>query len=177
MDKLSSKNRWRVIDLLKERLVFERSGVRLYDTLLSRLRHAGDPALEALVAVVQSQRDEEQEHAQWLEQQIRGLGGDGHALSDLSILVQVESEGVERVIRRDASIPHDFHALLTAELADNAGWDLLAQIADELGDAGAKQQFEKRLREEEKHLAFVRQTLLELTKKEVSVAPEPPPPE
>src|SRR4051812_32218893 len=86
MEKLSSKNRWRVIDLLKERLVFERSSVRLYDTLLSRLVRASDPAFRSLVEAVQDHRNEEQEHAQWLEEQIRALGGDGHALSDLSIL-------------------------------------------------------------------------------------------
>ena len=74
-------------------------------------------------------------------------------------------------MRRDDSILHDFHALLTAELADNAGWDLLVQIADEFGDPAAKKEFKKRLREEEQHLLFVRKTLLELTKQEVSVAP------
>lgn len=78
-------------------------------------------------------------------------------------------------MRRDDSIPHDFHALLTAELADNAGWDLLVQIADEFGDSVAKKEFKKRLLEEEQHLLFVRKTLLELTKREVSVPPPPPP--
>ena len=91
------------------------------------------------------------------------------------MLVRAESEGVERVMRRDDSIPHDFHALLTAELADNAGWDMLVQIADEFGDFAAKKEFKKRLREEEEHLLFVRKTLLELTKQEVSVPPPPPP--
>jgi bacterioferritin (cytochrome b1) len=173
MEKLSSRNRWRVIDLLAERLAFERAGVKLYDTLLSRLRR--DPALQALVDKVQQHRDEEKEHEEWLEAQIRALGGDVHTPTEYSILVQTESEGVERVIRRDASISHDFHALLTAELADHAGWDLLVQIADELDDADAKKQFDKRLQEEEKHLLFVRKTLLELTRNEVSVAPPPPP--
>jgi hypothetical protein len=85
--------------------------------------------------------------------------------------VQAESEGVERVMRRDPSIPHDFHALLTAELADNAGWDLLVQIAAVFGDAEAKREFEKRLHEEENHLYFVRKTLLHLTSQVVSLPP------
>ena len=42
---------------------------------------------------------------------------------------------------------------------------------DEFGDSEAKKQFKKRLHEEEKHLLFVRRTLLELTKRDVSVPP------
>src|SRR5207244_12731893 len=111
---------------------------------------------------------------EWLEEQIRALGGDAHALTERSVLVRAESEGVERVMRRDDSIPHDFHALLTAELADNAGWDMLVQIADEFGDSAAKKEFKQSVREEERQLLFVRKTLLELTKQEVGVRPPPP---
>jgi len=175
MDKLAKKNVTKVIDLLSERLAYERAGVKLYDTLHARLRVATDPTLKALLEQVEHNRDEEEEHVEWLEAQIRALGGDAHAPTERSVLVRAESEGVERVMRRDDSIPHDFHALLTAELADNAGWDMLVQIADEFGDFAAKKEFKKRLREEEEHLLFVRKTLLELTKQEVSVPPPPPP--
>ncbi|HET9753781.1 MAG TPA: ferritin-like domain-containing protein [Myxococcales bacterium] len=168
MDKLAKKNVSRVVDLLNERLAFERTGVRLYDTLLARLQVSAEPSLKALAGQVQEQRDEEKEHEEWLEEQIRALGGTAHGLSEHAVLAQAESEGVERVIRRDDSIPHDFHALLTAELADNAGWDLLVQIADEVGDSKAKKEFKKRLHEEEKHLLFVRKTLLELTRNDLS---------
>jgi bacterioferritin (cytochrome b1) len=171
MEKLAKKNVTKVIDLLSERLAFERSGVRLYDTLLSRLRASEDPALKSLLGEVKEYREEEREHEEWLEEQIRALGGDANAVTEHAILVQAESEGVERVMRRDQSIPHDFHALLTAELADNAGWDLLVQLAEEFGDSEAKKEFRKRLDEEEKHLLFVRKTLLELTRKDVSVPP------
>jgi bacterioferritin (cytochrome b1) len=168
MDKLAKKNVSRVVDLLNERLAFERTGVRLYDTVLARLQVSSEPGFKALARQVQEQRDEEKEHEEWLEEQIRALGGTAHGLSEHAVLAQAESEGVERVIRRDDSIPHDFHALLTAELADTAGWDLLVQIADEFGDSKAKKEFKKRLQEEEKHLLFVRKTLLELTRKDVS---------
>jgi rubrerythrin len=175
MEKLAKKNPAKVIDLLNERLTFERNGVKLYDTLLERLRSSPEPMLKALVEEVQQHRDEEKEHEEWLELQIRELGGDVHAPSEKALLVQTESEGIERVIRRDSSIPHDFHALLAAELADNAGWDLLVALADELGDRKAKKEFKSRLHEEEKHLLFVRETLLKLTEKEVSEpAPQTP---
>ncbi len=175
MENLARKNVGKVIDLLSERLAFERSGVKLYDTLISRLRLSGDPLFKGLLKKVEQFRDEEKEHEEWLEEQIRALGGDAEAPTEHTVLVLTESEGIERVVRRDENIPHELHALLTAELADNAGWDLLVQIADEFGDSAAKKQFKKRLHEEEKHLLFVRKALLEVTKKEVE-APSPAPP-
>ena len=172
MEKLAAKNAAKVIDLLTERLVFERSGVKLYDTLLGRLRAIEDPTLKALLGDVKEHREEEKEHEEWLEEQIRALGGDAHSPTERSVLVQAESEGVERVMRRDESILHDFHALLTAELADNAGWDLLVQLADEVGDRDAKKEFKKRLHEEEEHLLFVRHAVEQFAKDEVLGEPE-----
>ena len=177
MEKLAKKNVVKVIDLLSERLAFERAGVKLYDTLLSRLRLSADPVFKGLIKRVEHIRDEEKEHEEWLEEQIRDLGGDAHNPTEHTVLVMAESEGIERVVRRDENIPHELHALLTAELADNAGWDLLVQLAAEFGDSDAKKQFKKRLNEEKKHLVFVRETLLELMKQEVAAAPAGPPTE
>ena len=112
-------------------------------------------------------RDEEKEHEEWLEAQIRSLGGDAHAPSERATLVQTESEGIERVAQRDPSLPHDFHALLAAELSDNAGWDLLVTLADEAGRPRQKE-FKQRLHEEEEHLLLVRETVAKLTGKEIS---------
>jgi len=163
MEKLAQKNAARLIDLLSERLAFERAGVKLYDALLGRLRAATDPELRALLEPTQLHRDEESEHQEWLEEQIRALGGDPHAPSEHSVLVQKEAEGIELVLLRDPSIAHDFHALLLAELADHAGWDLLVQLAVAFGDEPAQREFEKRLRQEEEHLRFVREALLGMT--------------
>ena len=168
MKKLAAKNPAKVIDLLAERLTFERAGVKLYDAMIERMRQTPDPMLKALLPQMQEHRDEEKEHEEWLEAQIRELGGDVHAPTEKSILVQNESSGIERVVKRDPSLPHDFHALLAAELADNAGWDLLVALADELGDRSAKKEFKKRLHEEEEHLLLVRETLVQLAQKEVS---------
>jgi rubrerythrin len=174
MKKLAEKNPAKVIDLLNERLTFERAGVKLYDAVLERMRSSPDPEIKALLGQMQEHRDEEKEHEEWLEEQIRDLGGDAHALTEKALLVQAESEGVERVVRRDPSIAHDLHALLTAELADNAGWDLLVQLADEIGDSKAKKEFKKRLKEEADHLLFVREAVLKLTSREVTQEPAAP---
>ena len=167
MKKLAAKNLGRVLDLLNERLAFERAGVKLYDAILARLKSSGDPKMKALFEGLQHNREEEKAHEEWLEEQIRALGGDDHAPSEHSILVTAESEGIEHVIMRDPSIPHDLHALLTAELADNAGWDLLVQLASEFGDRDAKKEFKQRLHEEEEHLLMVRKAVTELSKDEM----------
>ena len=170
MKKLAGKNVSRVIDLLNERLAFERAGVKLYDKILERMK--SDPQVARMIDQMREHREQEKEHEEWLEEQIRALGGDARTPSEKSILVQAESQGIEHVIERDPSLPHDFHALLTAELADNAGWDLLVQLADEVGDRDAKKEFKKRLHEEEEHLLFVRKAVEQFAKQEILGEPQ-----
>ena len=156
MKKLSQNNREQAIDLLNERLTFERAGVKLYDSILSKIEASGDPRLQPMVGQMREHRDEEKEHEEWLEEQIRTLGGDAHARTDMSQLVETEAEGLEKIILDGDNDPgHLFHALLAAELSDNAGWELLVALADEAGDYDARQQFDRRLREEQDHLVFV----------------------
>jgi rubrerythrin len=167
MKKLAAKNLGRVLDLLHERLAFERAGVKLYETILARMQSSGDPRVQKVLPHIERNRNEEKEHEEWLEEQIRALGGDDHAPSEKSILVTTESEGIEHVVMRDPNLLHDFHALLTAELADNAGWELLVELAAEFGDRDAKKEFKKRLHEEQKHLLCVHEAVTELSKQEM----------
>ena len=75
-------------------------------------------------------------------------------------------------VRRVLKLPHLFHALLLAELADNAGWDLLHSLAGELGDSAAKKEFGKRLREEAEHLLFVRKVVQKFALSETTGQPQ-----
>lgn len=159
MKKLAEKNKSELIDALNERLTFERTGVKLYDRILEVMRASGDANIMRMFDEMKDHRDEEKEHEEWLEQQIRNLGGDAHAETEKSKLVTRESKGIEDVVMHDAEMPHLFHALLAAELVDNAGWDVLAQLADEAGDREAKREFKKRLHEEEEHLLLVRKAV------------------
>ena len=155
------------IDLLNERLAFERAGVQLYDRILTRMRASQDPNIQRMLEEMQKHRDEEKEHEEWLEAQIRSLGGSAHAETEHSRLVTRESQGIIDVVNTAPELPHLFHALLAAELVDNAGWDLLVQIADEAGDKAAKREFKKRLHQEEDHLLFVRKAVEKFTIKDV----------
>ncbi len=167
MEKLARYDAAKVIDVLNERLAFERAGVKLYDRVLEVIRASGDANVQRMLEEMQEHRDEEKEHEEWLEEQIRSLGGDAHAETDKSRLVTRESKGIEEVVMSDAALPHLMHALLAAELVDNAGWDLLVQLADEAGDREAKREFKKRLHQEEDHLVFVRKAVEKLSVAEV----------
>ena len=172
MEKLAEKNRDKVIDVLTERLTFERAGVKLYDRIVEKMRASGDKQMNKMLDQMIEHRDQEKEHEEWLEEQIRALGGDAHGETKHSRLVQTESQGIEKVIlQENAELPDMFHALLVAELADNAGWDLLVQLADEADDSKAKRAFKKRLHEEEEHLIFVRRAVEKLSIREVLEEP------
>ncbi|HYG69803.1 MAG TPA: DUF892 family protein [Anaeromyxobacteraceae bacterium] len=167
MEELKSYDAAKVIDALNERLTFERAGVKLYDRILDVIRAHADPNVSRMLNEMEQHRNEEKEHEEWLEAQIRSLGGDAHAETESSRLVTRESRGIEEVVMNATELRHLFHALLAAELVDNAGWDLLVQIADEAGDRGAKREFKKRLHEEEDHLLFVRKAMVKLSFQDV----------
>jgi rubrerythrin len=167
MEKLARKNKDKVIDLLSERLCFERAGEKLYDKILERMQASRDPSISRMLDQMQEHRDQEKEHEEWLEECIRKLGGDDQELTDKARLVTQESKGIEEVIMKDPQLPHLFHALLAAELVDNAGWDLLVQLADEANDNAAKREFKKRLQEEEQHLTLMREAMKKISTNEV----------
>jgi len=159
MKELAAKNRDKVIDLLNERLTFERAGVKLYDAILSNMRTSSSPDVARMLPSMKEHRDQEKEHEEWLEAQIRAMGGDAHAKTEMSELITSESSGVEKVVTSDKDLVHQMHALLTAELVDNAGWELLLELADDADDADARREFRKRLHQEEEHLIFVRRAV------------------
>jgi bacterioferritin (cytochrome b1) len=168
MSDLGHQNRAELIDLLTERLTFERTGVRLYDRVLERIRAAGDPEVAKLHAPMTAHRDQEKEHEEWLEAQIRALGGSAHAMTAKAHLVQTESQGIAAVIFDErATLPQMLHALLAAELVDNAGWDLLVALADEVDDHDLKKEFKRRLHEEEDHLALIQKAVARFAKREL----------
>jgi bacterioferritin (cytochrome b1) len=168
MEKLAQGNTSRVLDLLSGRLAFERTGVTLYDAAIRKIESAGDPRYQPLVAQLREIRNEEKEHEEWLEAQIRTLGGTAHESTTMSQLELEESTGIKNVIvDGHQNVLHVLHALLAAELADNAGWDLLVKLAHAAGDRSAKRAFMKCLVEEARHLAFIREAVVRAAEADV----------
>jgi bacterioferritin (cytochrome b1) len=157
MRKLSEHNPARVGDLLCERLAFERSGIRLYDRIIAAMQASSDPELHSLQSTMEEHRAEEKEHEEWLEAQVRALGGDAGAACDGARLAAREAAGLEEIAANDANdLPHLIHALLAAESVDNSGWELLVELAEDVNDREARREFTRRLHHEREHLAFVR---------------------
>ncbi len=151
MHALSAHDPAKLLDLLAARLAFERVAGGLYEAILGKLRAVEAPALDRLIAILQQQCDEEREHARWLEAQIAMLGGETR-----------DGRAIDIVLANDQDPAQLFHALLAAELADTAGWDLLVQLADQAGDHDAKDALEMRLHQEQRHLALVRRIVTRL---------------
>jgi bacterioferritin (cytochrome b1) len=168
MNELAKRNRDQAIDVLTERLTFERTAVRLYDRVLERIRASGDPDVAWLHDPMTTHRDQEKEHEEWLEARIRESGGSAHAMTARAHLAQTESRGIEAVIFDDrATVPQLLHALLTAELVDNARWDLLVALADEANDHRLKKELKRRLHEEEDHLVLLQRALARFARREL----------
>lgn len=177
MEKLAERNRAKVIDLLTERLTFERTGVMLYDAVIAKVTASNDKNLMRMLEELREIHAEEAEHAKWLAEQIKALGGDVDAKTEMAKLVEIEAKGIEQIVLDgDPDVGHLLHAILAAELQDNAGWDLLVQIADDAGDREAKRAFKKRLHEEEEHLLFMRRAVERYTRRLVLGEEVPMPP-
>jgi bacterioferritin (cytochrome b1) len=167
MNKLARLHPEKLLDLLTERLTFERTVVKLYDSVIPRMKTSGDKTMIAMIGQMTKQRNEEKDHEEWLEEQVRALGSDAHTETELSELIERESRGILEIIAQDDELPHLFHALLTAELVDDNGWKLLLELADEADDALARREFKQRAEEEEKHLIYVRSVVVAFARKDV----------
>jgi bacterioferritin (cytochrome b1) len=142
--------------------------VKLYDAVIEKVRARHDRDAQRMLGTLQDHRAEEKEHEEWLEAQIRALGGDAHASSDMAELEAREAQGIEDIVLDgDNEAMHFFHALLAAELADNAGWELLVDLSGQADDRDAKRQFKKRLHEEVEHLLFVRRVIERIARREI----------
>jgi hypothetical protein len=152
-------DRANLIELLTERMEFERAAVGLYDTLLGKLRQGANPTLAGLVPQLRRHRDEEVEHADWLEGLVSKLGGAARR-SGLSQAVARESRALEQVVQHaDGAILPAFHAMLASELMDFEGWALLLKIARDIGDRDAVPELERRVERERMHLDLIRQAM------------------
>ena len=152
-----------LLDKLSERLAFERTGTRLYDALINKCEVLGESSPGPTLAQLEEIREEELRHFQLLNRTVTELGGDPTVQSPCADTAQVASLGILQVLTDPrTSVPQCLQAILTAELTDNDGWQMLINLAGELGHAEMAAEFQTALSNEEKHLASVRGWLEEL---------------
>lgn len=162
------------LDLLGERLAFERTGTRLYEALLVKLEaadpHPGGPTRFDLERI----RDEEMEHFGLLKRTMESLGADPTAMTPSADVIAVASHGlVEAVSDPRVTLNESLKAILTAELVDNDSWLTLADLAERLGHGEIAADFRRALAEEEDHLARVRTWLNTALEGEAGITTKP----
>lgn len=145
------------IDKLGQRAGFERTGVRLYEAVLSKLdvfgTWEGGPSRELLEKI----RLDELSHFALVKRSIEKLGGDPTVLTPAAELQANMSEGVPKMLTDPrVNLLQSLDGLLMAELTDNASWELLVELARELGHNELAEDFQRALDVEQQHLALVR---------------------
>ena len=144
------------MDKLSERLAFERTGTRLYDAFINKLETLGESSEGPSLAEAREIRDEEHRHFLLLTEAVASLGGAPTVQSPCADVQAVASLGIMQVLNDPrTTVSQCLNALLTAELTDNAGWEMLIDLAEELGHSDLSEQFTQALNNEQKHLLNV----------------------
>jgi rubrerythrin len=150
------------LDKLSERLAFERMGTRLYDGLINKCMALDPESTGPSIDELQEIRDEEYRHFLLLNEAVVKMGGDPTVQSPCADVAAVASLGIMQVVMDPrSSISQCLQVMLTAELTDNAGWEMLSDLADELGHTDLAEQFRGALENEEQHLINVQGWLTE----------------
>ena len=150
------------LDKLSERLAFERTGVRLYEALLNKCQTLGESAPGPTLEDIEHIGREELDHFLMINNAITEVGGDPTVQSPSADVVGVASMGILQVLTDPrSSLTQCLQVMLTAELTDNDGWQLLIKLAENLGYDDMKAEFETALANEEEHLVNVRNWLSE----------------
>jgi rubrerythrin len=149
------------MDKLGERLAFERSGTRLYDALIGKCEAAKSAIpLKDLKHI----RDEEHMHFALVGAAIQSLGGDPTAQTPAADVTGVEGMGLMQVLNDPkTTVAQALHAILVAEMTDNAAWEELIELTQQAGNEELVARFEKAAEEEQEHLEKVQAWYKEAT--------------
>jgi ferritin-like protein len=145
------------VDKLGARIAFERSGIRLYEALISKHEaygsYRGGPGKNEL----EQFRNEHFGHFVVLNRAIQELGGDPTAVTPSAGLQGVIGSGVTQVIVDPrTSLLESLEAMLVAELAEVESWEALIEMAKGVGEDEMGEEFEDALFREKDHLEHVR---------------------
>lgn len=145
------------LDKLGERLAFERTGVRLYEALISKFdvfgSFEGGPERADLEHILR----QEYEHFRLLSDAVAKLGGDPTVVTPLADLHATMTKGVlEVMLEPRTTFAQCLEAALVAELTDSEAWESLTELATQNGEKELASLFENASEEENEHLENVR---------------------
>lgn len=145
------------LDKLGERLAFERTGTRLYEAAIAKLAGADPHPSGPSRADLEEIHDTERRHFGLLRDAIVQLGADPTVMTPSADLIAIAGLGwVQAVSDPRTTLNQCLDILLMAELVDGDGWQLLAELAGQLGFDDLAGQFRDALLEEERHALRVR---------------------
>lgn len=162
MDAVAGRKSSLLLDKLGQRLAFERTGTRLYEALLAKLDAQGSWENGPTRVQLQKLHDEELSHFELLQRAFATLGADPTAQTPAADIDAVASMGILKVLSDPrTTLAQCLESILFAELVDYDGWQMLIEVAQELGHEGLVTAFQTASDEEAKHLAWVRRWLNE----------------
>lgn len=145
------------VDKLGERLAFERSGVRVYEALVSKYDAFGGFEGGPQRAELEEILLEEHEHFRLLTEVVTKVGGDPTVMTPSADFHATLSKGaLEVVVDPRTTFAQCLEAALVLELADNECWEALVELARQNGEDEAAARFARALEEEAEHLENVR---------------------
>lgn len=105
-------------------------------------------------------RSEEQAHMMLVHQAMQELGADPTAMTPCADMAGVTAMGVMQTLTDPrTTVAQCLNALLTAELTDHAGWELLMELAEDLGQDEMAVKFSVAATTEAEHLSIVKEWL------------------
>lgn len=144
-----------LLDMLSDRVAFERSGTRLYESLIRKAEMSG--LASGMIKDLRHIYDEELAHFLMLSDMVTALGGDPTVQSPSADVSGVVSHGVMQVVADPrTTFVQSLQAILTAELTDNDGWQMLKEFFAAQGFEAEAKKCAKALEEEQEHLVKVR---------------------
>lgn len=157
-----------LLDKMGERMAFERTGVRLYEAMITKLMGSGEMDEIGLTEeALRKIQAEELEHMYLVAEAIEKMGGDPTTETPCADVAGVQAEGlVQTLVDPRTTVAQGLSSILAAELVDNASWELLVELSREFGSDELANSFEVARQEEQEHLRLVRGWYVALTKRE-----------
>jgi hypothetical protein len=132
-----------LLDKMGERLAFERTGTRMYDALMVKVVGGGLTVVGPNVVDLEDLRDDELRHFELVRKHLVRLGADPTVQTPCADVAGVTAMGVLQVLNDPrTTLSQCLTAVLTTELADTAGWELLAKLAREAGEKEMADEFD-----------------------------------
>jgi rubrerythrin len=150
-------NKDALADKLCERLAVENGGVAIYRAVLAKL----DDAL--LAARLEHFLADEAQHRELLSAYLDRLGVSARETASARLATH-ETQAYLTLIDEATTAPQLLNILLTFELVDETGWEMLIDFGRDLGESEMVSSFKQSLDEEKGHLRGVRGMLAQMTR-------------